>query len=104
MVEYEWMGILGCMLDLIFPKIVQISFQYENEPSWIKASAVVILDGHPNGFIAEVGMDPNELSRSTHYKVNTVYLVANLYSSFFQKQQREVATGKAMHLFAYKNS
>ena len=62
--EYKWLGKLGILFDLIFPKILQITFQYENMPMFIKASAVVLIDEKPNGFLVEIGMDPNEFSLS----------------------------------------
>ena len=62
--EYKWMGSFGLLLDIIFPKMVQISFQYESMPTFIKVSAVVLIGDSPNGFMVEVGMDPLELSLS----------------------------------------
>ena len=60
--EYQWTGRLGTMLDRIFPKIYQISFQYESMPTFMKVSAVVLIDEKPNGFLLEFGLDPTELS------------------------------------------
>eukprot|EP01083_Nonionella_stella_P315638 1140735_1 len=57
-VEYVWTGRLGTLFDRVFPRILQISFQYESMPTFMKVSAVALIDDTPNGFLLEFGMDP----------------------------------------------
>eukprot|EP01084_Bolivina_argentea_P135726 239116_1 len=62
-VEYQWTGRLGTLFDRVFPKLLQISFQYESMPTFMKVSAVALIDDTPNGFLLEFGMDPTDGSQ-----------------------------------------